>query len=549
MAEGLRDSGNSGNRGGSSDRVVEDLSVSDLVNFVFCPRRAWLEAQGATVESADRVLGSRAHRTVDGGPAGRERIEVAHRGLGLVGRPDIVRDTDGTVQVIDYKNTARSRVVRVHSGELVQLAAYRACLEDMGYTVSRQALWLVRQRRMVHVTDAELAGVDLAETTARTREVFRSPNSPPALVDDPRCFGCSQLSVCQPSEQLISDPMLVPPIPNGRVIYLDHTVSFSRMKHGRMVLETAGGDGSPPESVPLEQILGVVVFGNTTLSTPLLNWLGEHGRTVVMCSYSGRVSGWFSGTYSRNSALRQELVLMPSERRYAVMTDILRAKMSSQAALAGKSDLGRGAASRIRDRAEKLPETADGDTGHDPLSTLFGVEGECSRAYLNWYLTDLPGWSIRGDGFRSRRPAHDPVNAALNYGYVLLQGAVTRAVLSCGMDPGSGLLHTPSRNKPALVLDLMEQFRVPLVDQIIRRMINTAMLCPNDFEKSGAAVSVTALARKKLITEFEKKMSSTHRYLDRDRELSWVRTVDHQVRQLLKILDGTQVQYRAIRVW
>ena len=57
--------------------------------------------------------------------------------------------------------------------------------------------------------------------------------------------------------------------------------------------------------------------------------------------------------------------------------------------------------------------------------------------------------------------ASDPVNAALNYGYALLEGECRRAINAVGLEPSIGFLHDFSnyQTKQSLVYDLEEPFR------------------------------------------------------------------------------------------
>jgi CRISPR-associated protein Cas1 len=66
--------------------------------------------------------------------------------------------------------------------------------------------------------------------------------------------------------------------------------------------------------------------------------------------------------------------------------------------------------------------------------------------------------------------AVDPVNALLNYGYGVLAQAVWGAVLNAGLEPYAGFLHVDRPGKPSLVLDLMEEFRAPVVDRAVIAM-------------------------------------------------------------------------------
>ena len=60
----------------------------------------------------------------------------------------------------------------------------------------------------------------------------------------------------------------------------------------------------------------------------------------------------------------------------------------------------------------------------------------------------------------------------LNYVYALLLADVVKAITVCGLDPHAGFLHSSNRNKPALALDLMEEFRAPIADSVVQTVIN-----------------------------------------------------------------------------
>ena len=88
------------------------------------------------------------------------------------------------------------------------------------------------------------------------------------------------------------------------------------------------------------------------------------------------------------------------------------------------------------------------------VAALFGVEGDAAAVYFRSFATMFTS-KVRDMGAidfttRTRRPARDPVNAALNFCYGLLVGDVLRAVVACGLDPHAGFLHsTRSSGRPS----------------------------------------------------------------------------------------------------
>src|SRR5207248_8007396 len=73
---------------------------------------------------------------------------------------------------------------------------------------------------------------------------------------------------------------------------------------------------------------------------------------------------------------------------------------------------------------------------------------------------------------RASRGAQDEVNSLLNYGYGILYAQVWGAVLNAGLEPFAGFLHVDRPGKPSLVLDLVEEFRQPIVDRVVIAHVN-----------------------------------------------------------------------------
>lgn len=81
-----------------------------------------------------------------------------------------------------------------------------------------------------------------------------------------------------------------------------------------------------------------------------------------------------------------------------------------------------------------------------------------------WSFRIAPGLAFEG---RSRQPPADVVNAALSYGYAIPAGEAVSALCAAGLDPAIGLLHADADRRPSLALDLMEEFRPLVVDQVV----------------------------------------------------------------------------------
>jgi len=98
---------------------------------------------------------------------------------------------------------------------------------------------------------------------------------------------------------------------------------------------------------------------------------------------------------------------------------------------------------------------------------------------------------------RNRRPPNDPVNALLSLAYSMLSKDCVLAALAVGLDPYVGFYHQPRPGRPALALDLMEEFRPLVAESTVLNAINSRVVTAGDFIRAGDAVNLTANGRKR----------------------------------------------------
>jgi CRISPR-associated protein Cas1 len=144
---------------------------------------------------------------------------------------------------------------------------------------------------------------------------------------------------------------------------------------------------------------------------------------------------------------------------------------------------------------------------------------------------------------RNRRPPRDPVNALLSLAYSLLARDCTVAALAVGFDPYIGLYHQPRFGRPALALDVMEEFRPLVADSAVLTAINNRMLTPADFVQAGDAVNLTATGRKRFFMAYEKRMSDAITHPLFDYKVSYRRAIELQFRLLARTLTGEIERY------
>jgi CRISPR-associated protein Cas1 len=201
---------------------------------------------------------------------------------------------------------------------------------------------------------------------------------------------------------------------------------------------------------------------------------------------------------------------------------------------------------------DDLSQAAETAAHAESLATLLGVEGNAARVYFS----QLPGMlkPRQGDdpascGFtfdfagRNRRPPTDPVNALLSLGYAILGKDLTVACWVVGFDPFLGFFHQPKYGKPALALDLMEEFRAIIVDSVVITAINTGVVDLGDFLCRGSAVALRPEGRRRFLQAYERRLSSLVTHPVFGYRICYRRVLEVQARILARVLLGELPAY------
>lgn len=417
----------------------------------------------------------------------------------------------------------------------MQLALQAMCLEEEGQTVGGASVWFASTRRKarVELTD-ELRNRARREVEA-TRAVQSAQRPPPPLEDDDRCRWCSHVSVCLPDEHRgpvrarrigVGDPL-------GAVVHLTTPGSRAHLRRGRIEVVAQGAEAA---STPLEQVCGLVVHGNADVSSALLREMLARGFPIVWCSWSGKVIGLALPAAGPNGQARIAQHHIDREGALQTAKEIVRAKILNERYVLRRY--------RLEGR-ETLKQLADRTKRAGSIEELIGVEGVAARIYFQQLdQAFVPEWASL-DG-RHGRAARNAVNAALNVAYGLLLADVIRAIATCGLDPYCGVMHTATGNKPALALDLMEEFRPLVAESSVLWAINNGELREKDAVMDLGRVRLTEQGRKRLIATYERRITSEFSHPIYRYKVTWRRAMEIQARVYMGVVCGEIARFRGI---
>lgn len=558
-------------------RRTELVPARMLNEFAYCPRLGYLEwVQGEFADSVDTVEGRFQHRRVDrpGGelpsagaeesPEGKPSDEgqviharsvmLSDEALGAIARIDLMEGQGSHVTPVDYKHGKAPDVPEgAWEPERVQLCLQGLLLRANGYTCSEGVLYFVESRERVTVPFDDALVARTLELLRQAREIAASGRIPPPLVDSPKCPRCSLVGICLPDEvNLLSDRVesirqedvrrLAPARDDALPLYVQ--AQGAVIGRSGDVLEIRL-KGDVVQQVKLLEVSHVALFGNVQVTAQALRELCD--RNVPVCHFS--YGGWFRGITTGMAHKNVELRC----RQFAVAASPEAALPIAREMVHGKV---RNARTLLRRNHRQPPEAALSELDRlarsarvsRSLESLLGIEGAAARTYFSEFQGMLKTDSITFD-FRSRnrRPPRDPVNAILSFLYAMLIKDTMVTALAVGFDPYLGFYHQPRYGKPALALDMAEEFRPLVADSVCLGLINNGELTEKDVIARAGAVALTQGGRRKVIEAYERRMDTLVTHPLFGYPISYRRVLEVQARLLGRHLLGELPAYPAFR--
>ena len=293
--------------------------------------------------------------------------------------------------------------------------------------------------------------------------------------------------------------------PDRRVVYVATQGGRVRTAAGRLIVETS--DDAEVLDVPTGQVSRIVAFGSVGVSAGVRSWALSNGVDVVFASRRGSYLGSYVGADQRQRAdrVRAQVAITDTAEALAISRAIVEAKIAKQLVVLRR--FGR------REHAETVSAAIESIQGCLRLlpdcsttAEVMGMEGAAAAAYFPAYGALLPdGLSFT---LRSRQPPMDVANSALGYLYTVLLGECETALYAAGLDPMFGVLHTDHEDRPSLALDLMEEFRPLVVDQVVISCARLGSLQATHgrSDDGRAGVMLTKAGRLALLDAYERRM-------------------------------------------
>lgn len=537
---------------------VPDLVPARMVNeFEYCPRLFYLEwVQSRFEDNPDTVEGRYVHRNVDAGggriddpdedsPVRKARsVTVSSENLGIIAKADIIEGKGNTVTPVEVKRGRPPKHGPAWSPELVQICAIGLILQDNGYDCSEGQIFFAESRERVKVPFDEKLVWQTLNVLRDLKEVAASPDPPPPLVDSPKCPRCSLVGICLPDEtNLLANRSDVPPrrlTPRdsaARPLYVTEQGTRIGVRKGRV---TVSQQKEILQEVRLIDVSQVSIYGNVQISSQAMRAMFDQQVPVCWFSYGGWFQGIAHGLPSKHVDLRRRQVAIAAQAGLPIAQKMVEGKIRNSRTL-----LRRNSRSEVKPTLEQLKATADQTAEVDTIESLLGVEGAAARLYFSEFSAMLKDDSLGTFDFqgRNRRPPRDPINCLLSYGYSLLTKDLTAVALAVGFDPYLGVFHKPRFGRPALALDLAEEFRPLIADSVVVNVINNGEIQENGFTVRAQGVALTQQGRRSFIAAYERRLDQEVTHPVYGYKITYRRVLEVQARMLGAYLLGEIPDY------
>ena len=548
-------------------KVTAELVPARMLNeFAYCPRLCYLEwVQGEFAHSEDTLDGRFQHRRVDrpsgdlSGPDSSDETVIHARsvllsdeGLGAIARIDLVEAQGSVATPIDYK---RGTVPNVPEGayepERVQLCIQGLLLRAHGYQCEEGIIYFVASKRRVRVPlDDELVARTL-ELMDGARSMSSMDEMPPPLEDSPKCPRCSLVGICLPDEVsfLKGSSYVVKPDDVRRMAPArDDALPMYVQAQGAVVGKSGDNvtvrvKGQVVSRARMLDVSSLSIFGNAQVTAQAVREFLDRGVPICHFSYGGWLKGVTWGMAHKNVDLRMHQFAAAGDRIGSVMIarELVIAKLRNSRVM-----LRRNHPEAPVQALKEIMRLSRNARKADSLQTLLGIEGAAASVYFANF-----GAMIRSDGTafdfrtRNRRPPKDPVNAVLSFLYSMLIKQTLVSAIAVGFDPYMGFYHQPKYGKPALALDLAEEFRPIVADSAALTLFNNSELVESDFVQRSGAVALTQSGRKAVIRAFERRLDTLITHPLFGYSISYRRIMEVQARLLGRHVLGELPKYPA----
>ena len=321
------------------------------------------------------------------------------------------------------------------------------------------------------------------------------------------------------------------------ILYISEYGERISIKDGCFVVDLKGG---AKRTIPQETLESVMVIGSVEITTQCMKECLKRGIVITFLSKYGKYFGRLTSTEYHNAYRLKNQVYLSDDREFRLnfSKKIQQAKIHNQLVILKRYIRNYVDLADIDEECKYMLLSKKNIKNAKSIEEVMGYEGIAARYYFA-ALSKLVWRDFKFTG-RSRRPPKDPFNAMLSFGYTIIFYEIFAELENRCINPYIGFMHEVKNNHPALISDLLEEWRAVLVDSLVLSLIrgNEILIKEFDKDRETGAVVISDNGIKIMIRKLEKKMNSNMNYFDFLSEpTSFRKGIWWQVKNLAKCID------------
>lgn len=290
----------------------------------------------------------------------------------------------------------------------------------------------------------------------------------------------------------------------------------------------------------------IYLFGEVTLNTKCLNFLGQNKKAVHFFNYYGFYTGSFYPKESNVSGkllVKQVEYFQDREKRIELAREIIKSASDN---IFRNLRYYNGRGKDLKNEMEIIKSyQLELDKAQD-VNEIMGIEGNIRKVYYSTW-SKIINQEIDFEK-RVKRPPDNMINTLISFINSLIYTTCLSEIYKTQLNPTISYLHSPGDRRFSLCLDITEIFKPLIVDRMIFSLLNKNMISEDDFAKDSNFYYLKDKGRKKILEEYEKKLNQTITHKELKRDVSYQTLIKLECYKLIKHLLGDK-KFDGFKMW
>lgn len=299
-------------------------------------------------------------------------------------------------------------------------------------------------------------------------------------------------------------------------------------------------------ALKIEMTSDIYLFGEVTLNTKCLNFLGQNKKAVHFFNYYGFYTGSFYPKESNVSGkllVKQVEYFQDREKRVELAREIIKSASDN---IFRNLRYYNGRGKDLKNEMEIIKGYQLELDKAQEINEIMGIEGNIRKVYYSTW-SKIINQEIDFEK-RVKRPPDNMINTLISFINSLIYTTCLSEIYKTQLNPTISYLHSPGVRRFSLCLDITEIFKPLIVDRMIFSLLNRNMISEDDFAKDSNFYYLKDKGRKKILEEYEKKLNQTITHKELKREVSYQTLIKLECYKLIKHLLGDK-KFDGFKMW